>query len=163
MAKFTILAVLAIGFGCSDKNSDSTGENDADTDADSDSDTDTEPTDATFDWSTGSVDVTIVGGSGPYDVGFYETGTDAWQAESCMGLKTAGYGPFCHTAQGSDTTTIPCVDVADDVTNGTTLFCGTVDKHGNSDFITYYIGDESWCAVHGPDAADYTSMGCETW
>jgi hypothetical protein len=166
MTKFMTLAALAIGFGCTDKDGDSVGEGDADTDTDTDTDTDADvPTEVNITWSTGSVEVDVTGGSGSYDFGIYETGKDAWQAESCKGDTTASFGPFCHTVAGDASTTIPCVSEPADVDDSNTLFCITVENNGNDDFLTYYIGatDDSWCAVSGPDSSDYASLACEQW
>ena len=156
MAKFTMLAALALGFGCSDKNSDSVGESDTDTDADSDTDTDADPTGGTVDWGTDSVTVTINGGSGDLKFGITETGKDPWHAEDCIGGTTAGFGPFCHTVAADSATTIDCVSTPEEVSNDATLFCEVAD----SSTLTYYFAsmDDSWCAVSGPDASYYAGM-----
>ena len=160
MAKFTILAALGIGFGCSDKNGDSVGESDTDTDADSDTDTDTDaaPDNIVVSWPAGSVTVDITGGSGTYEFGITQTGAKAWTAEDCIGGTYAGYGPFCKTVNANDTTSFACVKTPDEVTNSTTLFCDV-----DSSTLTYYFNasDDSWCGVSGPDASYYADYGCE--
>jgi hypothetical protein len=161
MAKFTILAALGIGFGCSDKNGDSVGESDTDTDADTDTDTDADPTGGTVNWGTDSVTVTINGGSGSLHFGIVEqSGAKSWIAEDCIGITYAGYGNFCHTVAADSVSTIDCVATPDEVTDDTTLFCG-VDPNT----LTYYFAtmDDSWCAVSGPDASYYSGMGCDSW
>jgi hypothetical protein len=159
MAKFTILAALALGVACDDKD-DSVGEGDTDTDTDSDTDTDTDviPDQIDVQWGTDSVVVDITGGSGDYEWGITETGKNAWEAEDCIGGTTAGYGPFCKTVTADSQTTFDCVPKADDMTNDTTLFC---DVDENS--LTYYFNamDDSWCGVSGPDASYYAAQGCE--
>src|SRR5262245_56639818 len=130
MAKFTILAALALGFGCDDKD-DSVGEGDSHTDADSDTDTDTDaiPDKIDVQWGSDSVSVDITGGAGTYEFGIFEgDSAEEWTAEDCIGgtFTTKGgdvYGPFCHSVTADSLTTIDCVDTADDVTNATTLFC----------------------------------------
>ena len=162
MAKYTMLAALALGFGCSDKNGDSVGEGDTDTDTDSDTDTDADPTGGTVDWGTDSVAVTINGGSGDLKWGITETGKDPWHAEDCIGGTTGGEGPYCHTVAADATTTIDCVDKFTDASDDATLFCNVVADNGGDGTLTYYFAtmDDSWCAVSGPDASYYADEGC---
>ena len=160
MAKFTILAVLALGFGCDDKD-DSVGEGDTDTDTDSDTDTDTDPTggDVTVNGSD-SITVDLTGGSGSYKFGITETGPKAWTAEDCIGGTYAGFGPYCHTVQGDTSTTIDCTTVDKEVDNNTSLFCLVPQAN----HIYYFAAmDDSWCATSGDGAGYYDSEGCETW
>ena len=167
MSKFMTLAVLAIGFGCTDKDGDSVGEGDTDTDTDSDTDSDTDvaPKKINISWNTATVDVEVTGGAGSYTFGITQTGKNPWEAEDGIGGTTSGYGPFYHTVAADDTTSIDCVDVPEDVTDNTTLFCGVVETNGGDDSLTYYFAssDDSWCAITGQDTSYYSGLGCETW
>ena len=164
MTKFTMLAALALGFGCSDKDGDSTGESDTDTDTDTDTDS-VVPDSVSVDWGTDSVDVTIGGGSGDYDWGIVQGGSDPWLAEDCIGGTNGdgAYGPWCKTVTADSTTTFDCVDTLKETGPNVSLFCNVVIDEGEAS-LTYYFAsqDDTWCGVSGPDASHYSSYGCES-
>ena len=151
-----ILAASLFAVGCDGKDDTSSpgGESDADADADADPD-------LSVAWNSGSVDLTISGGSAGW-FGMAETGcgdpTNCWYGEDCIYGDLTGTYFYCHPTNSSGVSLLYGGDFA-------SLIEGTETVFGGSSFdgsVTYYFEDDSdgACYIWGHDTSYYSGLGC---
>lgn len=165
MNKLTILAALSLA-ACTAAKDDS-GDTAVEIVDTATEDTGTEPVfAASAELTATGVTVTLENGTGTYDFGIVQSGTDDnWTGEDCFRGYALGSGAVslnCHSVSAAGGT-ITAVEGSDyefsSPDANETLFKAGIDGD-----VTYYLANEAGqCWVWGANTAYYAEKGCTAW